>query len=78
MSLQETLEKISKEGGVIAVILFIMLLIPLAFFLQGLLIYLAYNYLVLWVIPTLPVISYFKACVVGVILGFIGSFFKKY
>lgn len=78
MSLQETLEKISKEGRVIAVILFIMLLISLAFFLQGLLIYLAYNYLVLWVIPTLPVISYFKACVVGVILGFIRSFFKKY
>ena len=78
MNLKETLKKVRKNGGVIAVIFAILLIVPIALFLQGLLIYLVYNYLVLWIIPTLPVIGYIKACVIGIILCFIGSFFKKH
>ena len=75
-NMKETLDSISSKHGLWAVILLAILLIPLLVAFQGLIIWFVWNYLVIFLIPTLPAIGFIKSCVAGVVLSVLGSFFR--
>ena len=69
--------KFLKGLPVLVAILLVILLIAIAIGFQGVIVYLVWNYLVLWLIPTLPVLGFTQSCVAGVILSILGSFFRS-
>lgn len=70
------IENLVFKHGIAVAILLIIVAIAIMFFFNGLVVFLVWKYLVLWLIPTLPVLSYIQSCVAAVILSVIGSFFK--
>ena len=74
--MKETLNNISNKYGIGVLILLFIILIPLLIAFQGLVVWFVWNYLVLFIVPTLPALGFFKSCIVGVVLSVLGSFFR--
>lgn len=54
-----------------------LILITIALALSGGMFFLVWNYLVLWLIPHLPYLTFLQSVVASVVLSFFGSFFKN-
>ena len=54
-----------------------LILITIALAISGGMFFLVWNYLVLWLIPHLPYLTFLQSLVASVILNFFGSFFKN-
>lgn len=55
----------------------ILILITIALAISGGAFFLVWNYLVLWLIPHLPYLTFLQSVVASVVLSFFGSFFKN-
>lgn len=55
----------------------VLILITIALAISGGMFFLVWNYLVLWLIPHLPYLTFLQSLVASVILNFFGSFFKN-
>ena len=55
----------------------ILILITIALAISGGVFFLVWNYLVLWLIPHLPYLTFLQSVVASVVLSFFGSFFKN-
>lgn len=55
----------------------ILILIPITIAISGGVFFLVWNYLVLWLIPPLPHLTFLQSVVASVVLSFFGSFFKN-
>lgn len=55
----------------------ILILITIALAMSGGMFFLVWNYLVLWLIPHLPYLTFLQSLVASVVLNFFGSFFKN-
>ena len=55
----------------------ILILITIALAISGGLFFLVWNYLVLWLIPHLPCLTFLQSVAAFVVLSFFGSFFKN-
>lgn len=55
----------------------ILVLITIALAISGGMFFLVWNYLVLWLIPHLPYLTFLQSMVASVVLNFFGSFFKN-
>lgn len=61
----------------IVILPLILLLITTALAISGGVFFLVWNYLVLWLIPHLPYLTFLQSVVASVVLSFFGSFFKN-
>ena len=64
-----------KDWGVMLPLILILITIALA--ISGGVFFLVWNYLVLWLIPHLPYLTFLQSVVASVVLSFFGSFFKN-
>ena len=73
------LNKIKNLGflGWVMMIPLVLILITIALAIQGGAFFLVWNYLVLWLIPHLPYLTYLQSVVASVVLSFFSSFFKN-
>ncbi len=55
----------------------ILILITIALAISGGAFFLVWNYLVLWLIPYLPYLTFLQSMVASVVLSFFGSYFKN-
>ncbi len=55
----------------------ILILITIALAISGGVFFLVWNYLVLWLIPHLPYLTFLQSVVASLVLSFFGSFFKN-
>ena len=55
----------------------ILILITIALAISGGAFFLVWNYLVLWLIPHLPYLTFLQSVVASLVLSFFGSFFKN-
>lgn len=55
----------------------VLIIITIALAISGGMFFLVWNYLVLWLIPHLPYLTFLQSVVASVVLGFFGSFFKN-
>ncbi len=55
----------------------ILILITIVLAISGGMFFLVWNYLVLWLIPHLPYLTFLQSVVASVVLSFFGSFFKN-
>lgn len=55
----------------------ILILITIALAISGGIFFLVWNYLVLWLIPHLPYLTFLQSMVASVVLNYFGSFFKN-
>lgn len=55
----------------------VLIIITIALAISGGVFFLVWNYLVLWLIPHLPYLTYLQSVVASVVLSFFGSFFKN-
>ena len=55
----------------------ILILITRALAMSGGMFFLVWNYLVLWLIPYLPYLTFLQSMVASVVLSFFGSYFKN-
>ncbi len=55
----------------------ILILTTIALAISGGMFFLVWNYLVLWLIPHLPYLTFLQSLVASVVLNFFGSFFKN-
>ena len=74
-----SLDRIKNLGflGWMMLIPLILILITIALAASGGLFFLVWNYLVLWLIPHLPYLTFLQSVVASVVLSFFGSFFKN-
>ena len=74
-----TLDKFKNLGfiGWILMLPLILILITIALAISGGMFFLVWNYLVLWLIPHLPYLTFLQSIVASVVLGYFGSFFKN-
>lgn len=63
--------------GWMVLIPLILILTTIALAISGGMFFLVWNYLVLWLIPHLPYLTFLQSTVAFVILNFFGSFFKN-
>lgn len=63
--------------GCIVMLPLILLLITIALAISGGVFFLVWNYLVLWLIPHLPYLTFLQSVAASVVLSFFGSFFKN-
>lgn len=61
---------------VLGIVIFVIMAILGAIAIQGVLIYFIWNWLLLFLIPTLPTLTFIQATVAGVVLSVFGAFFK--
>lgn len=73
------LDKFKNLGflGWVMMIPLVLILITIALAIQGGAFFLVWNYLVLWLIPHLPYLTYLQSVVASVVLSFFSSFFKN-
>lgn len=73
------LDKFKNLGvkGYVVMLPLILILITIALAISGGVFFLMWNYLVLWLIPHLPYLTYLQSVVASVVLSFFGSFFKN-
>lgn len=73
------LDKFKNLGfkGWIVMIPVILILIIIALAISGGVFFLVWNYLVLWLIPTLPYLTFPQSVVASLVLSFFGSFFRN-
>lgn len=73
------LDKFKNLGfkGWMVMIPLILILIIIALAISGGVFFLVWNYLVLWLIPTLPYLTFSQSVAASVILNFFGSFFNN-
>ena len=73
------LDKFKNLGflGCVMMIPLVLILITIALAIQGGAFFLVWNYLVLWLIPHLPYLTYLQSVVASVVLSFFSSFFKN-
>ena len=55
----------------------ILILITIGLAISGGMFFLVWNYLVLWLIPHLPYLTFLQSVVASLVLSFFGSFFKN-
>lgn len=55
----------------------ILILITIVLAISGGMFFLVWNYLVLWLIPHLPYLTFLQSVVASVVLSFFGSFFRN-
>lgn len=55
----------------------ILILITIALAISGGVFFLVWNYLVLWLIPHLPYLTFSQSVVASIVLSFFGSFFRN-
>lgn len=63
--------------GWILMLPLILIIITIALAISGGMFFLVWNYLVLWLIPHLPYLTFLQSIVASVVLGYFGSFFKN-
>lgn len=66
-----------KGLPILVAIILVLIILAIAVGFQGLIVYLVWNFLVLWLIPTLPALGFIQSCVAGVILSILGGFFRS-
>lgn len=66
-----------KFIGWMMMIPIILILITIALAMSGGMFFLVWNYLVLWLIPHLPYLTFLQSMVASVVLSFFGSYFKN-
>lgn len=73
------LNKFKNLGFTYRIVMFllILILITIALAISGGVFFLVWNYLVLWLIPPLPYLTFSQSVVASVVLSFFGSFFKN-
>ena len=73
------LNKIKNLGFTdwIVTIPLILIIITIALAISGGVFFLVWNYLVLWLIPPLPYLTFLQSVAASVVLSFFGSFFKN-
>lgn len=73
------LDKFKNLGfiGWMMLIPIILILITIALAIYGGMFFLVWNYLVLWLIPHLPYLTFLQSVGASVVLGFFGNFFKN-
>ena len=74
-----TLDKFKnlKSKDWVVMLPLILLFITIALAISGGLFFLVWNYLVLWLIPHLPYLTFPQSVVASIVLSFFGSFFKN-
>jgi hypothetical protein len=55
----------------------ILILITIVLAISGGMFFLVWNYLVLWLIPHLPYLTFLQSVVASIVLSFFGSFFRN-
>ena len=73
------LEKFKNLGfkGYMVMLPLILIFIIVALAISGGLFFLVWNYLVLWLIPSLPSLTFLQSIAASIVLGFFGSFFRN-
>ena len=73
------LDKFKNLGfkGWMVMIPIILILITIALVISGSMFFLVWNYLVLWLIPHLPYLTFLQSVAASIVLSFFGSFFKS-
>lgn len=63
--------------GWVVMLPLILILITIVLAISGGVFFLVWNYLVLWLIPHLPYLTFLQSVVASLVLSFFGSFFKN-
>ena len=73
------LDKFKNLGfiGWVKMFSLILIIIIIALAISGGIFFLVWNYLVLWLIPPLPSLTFLQSIAASIVLGFFGSFFKN-
>lgn len=80
MSLEDDIVKKIKDSnlGIGSACLLTLVVLVIALLLNGFLVYIAWNWLILEIVPALTTytLTYLQCCAIGVVLSIIGGFFK--
>ena len=73
------LDKFKNLGliGWVKMFSLILIIIIIALAISGGIFFLVWNYLVLWLIPPLPSLTFLQSIAASIVLGFFGSFFRN-